>query len=76
MYLAEAAASVTPGKSGLPSSRFVGNSGEAMRLTRIVSRKRQRIVHDVRDSQPSARVQRVGVRCAADVLAFGQVAGG
>ncbi len=53
--------SVTPGKSGLPSSRYVGNSGKAMRVARVVSRERQRIVHVVRASQPSARVQRGGV---------------
>lgn len=44
MRFAEPLRSVTPGKSGLPSSRYVGNSGKALRITRIVSRERQRIV--------------------------------
>ena len=61
MRFAESLCSVTPGKSGLPSSRYVGNSGEATRITRVVSRERQRIVHVVRASQASARVQKIGV---------------
>ena len=61
MCLAEPQCSVTPGKSGLPSSRCVGNSGEATRINRIVSRERQRIVHVVRASQASALVQKIGV---------------
>lgn len=60
MCFAELLCSVIPGKSGLPSSRYVGNSGDAMRITRIVSRERQRIVHVVRASQASALVQRIG----------------
>ena len=70
MRSAEALYSVTPGKSGLPSSRYVGNSGEAMRITRIVSREGQRIVHVVRDSQPSARVQRDGVAACSRCPGF------
>ena len=67
MRFAEPLRSVSPGKSGLPSSRYVGNSGEAMQITRIVSRERQRIVHVVRASQPSARVQKCGVSvCSRD----------
>ena len=75
MRFAEPMRSVIPGKSGLPSSRYAGNSGETMRGARtrcgaardtnIVSRERQRIVQVVRASQASAPVQKLrGLACS------------
>jgi len=76
MHFAKPGGLVTPGKSGLPSSRCVGNSAEAMQLTSIVSRERQRIVH-VCEIRNQARVCReAGYRRAAGILVFRQVAGG
>ena len=76
MYFAEPLRSVTPGKSGLPSSRYVGNSGEALRITRIVSRKRQRIVQVCELRKRVRLCRNLGSWRADNVPAFRLVAGG
>lgn len=69
MRFVEPKRSVIPGRSGLPSSRYVGNSDQAM-LNRIVRREGQRIVHRVRASQPSAGVQKVGALACSQCPCF------